>query len=205
MSFLAVLSSCARAHQRGLGVRSDVFDFGPYPDGSTMSVALAGNAGDSARITYIPRGADTGFHRYQGFINQSALTTTEKFTVSANTSAYTILVRPGWSLNISRLAATAALSVGGTVVSADVRPPTILTGSDKCDPPGWKGLSPGIGSTVASSGTCIRCVFCCSYVIRMFFFLVVVVVFFFFTVVVFSSDFPPLMRLRTTSSRQRKK
>ena len=155
-NFLFAFSKFAIAHQPVLDDQTNSIEFGPYADGSTMKVALAGDAGDSVRITYVPRGANMTFHRYQGFINQSALVTTEKFTVAANTSSYTILTRPGWSLNVSRVDAMAALSIRGTVVSSDLRPPTILTGSDNCDPPGWKGLSPGIGSTVASSGTCIR-------------------------------------------------
>eukprot|EP00662_Eupelagonemidae_sp_cell21_P039586 gene39586-6771_t len=100
----------------------DTVEFGPYPDGSTLTVALAGGAGTAARVTVVPKGANASFMRYQGFINATALAPSARFAVEANTSAYAVLARPGWSLNVSRLRPVVSLSVGGAVVSADEAP-----------------------------------------------------------------------------------
>lgn len=70
---------------------------------------------------------------------------------------YTLLARPGWCLNVSHATAVAALSINGTVVSRDQQAPRTVVGA-ACDPPGWKGLAPGIAATVASQGTCLRAV-----------------------------------------------
>ena len=126
-----------------------------YPDGSTLSVSLAGSAGDTARVTVVPKGANSSFRRYQGFLNATALTPAETFTVGANTSTYTVLARPGWSLNVSRVVPTVSLLVQGVVVSAELAGPAKIQGA-ACDPPGWKGLAPGIGVTVAATGSCLR-------------------------------------------------
>ena len=146
----ATAAAAAAGHQS--------LEFGPYPDGSTMTVALAGGAGDAARVTVVPKGANASFLRYQGFMNASALAppAPETFAIGANTSAYVILTRPrGWSLNVSRLRPVVSLSLNGTVVSADAEPPAELAGA-ACDPDGWQPLAPGIAETVASSGTCLR-------------------------------------------------
>ena len=129
-----------------------VADFN-YTDGSTMKITLVGE-GDTARVTYVPKGANVSFQRYQGYINQSALVSTQSFSLTKS-AEYTILARPGWNLNVSHRRATAALSVGGAVVSADLQAPVTAVGA-ACDPPGWKGLAPGIAMTVASSGQCLR-------------------------------------------------
>ncbi len=131
--------------------------FGPYADGSTMNIELAGWSGDTARVTVIPKDADLNFLRYQGYINTTALITNTKFDVQVNDSNYAILARPGWKLNVSKVVPTVSLIIGGVVVSAELGPPTLLSGKE-CDPAGWKGLAPGIGITVASSGTCLRSV-----------------------------------------------
>lgn len=139
-----------------------------YPQHGTMDIALVGDMGDGARVIFTPTGANRSFLRYQGYINQSALSTTESFTVTKET-AHTILSRDGWSLNVSHVAPLVAFTVGGVVVSRDVSPPTRVMGSAACDPPKWKGLPcvndpangkncrSGIGMTVATdSGGCMR-------------------------------------------------
>ena len=139
-----------------------------YPQHGTMDIALVGDNGDAARVVFTPTGANASFLRYQGYINQSALTTTESFTVTKGTS-HTILSRGGWSLNVSHDAPTVALTVGGVVVSRDASPPARAMGGAACDPPNWHGLPcvndpangkncrSGIGMTVATdSGGCLR-------------------------------------------------
>jgi hypothetical protein len=91
---------------------------------------------------------------YQGFLNETALNTAEEFTVTAD-GRCTVLSRGWWSLNVSHAVATAALTVRGVVVSADLSPPVTATAKE-CDPPGWKGTAPGIATTVASRGACLR-------------------------------------------------
>eukprot|EP01050_Picozoa_sp_SAG11_P008928 SAG11_NODE_809_length_7082_cov_6.205785_4_plen_916_part_00 len=137
-----------------------------YADGD-MVVALAGE-GDVARLTYTPKDANASFLRYQGYINHSALSTVERFTVN-KAAAHTILARTGWSLNVSHAAPMAALSVGGVVVSRDLSAPIRGVGAAACDPPKWNGLPcvqdpangrncrSGIGTTVATDrGGCLR-------------------------------------------------
>ena len=138
-----------------------------YAQQGTMEVSLVG-AGDAARVQYIPSGANASFLRYQGYINQSALNTTEEFTVTKKGS-YTILARSGWNLNVSHVAPLISFSVGGVVVSRDLSPPERVLGSAGCDPPKWNGLPcvqdpangrhcrSGIGMTVATdNGGCLR-------------------------------------------------
>jgi hypothetical protein len=91
---------------------------------------------------------------YQGFLNETALNTAEEFTVTT-AGRCTVLARGWWSLNVSHAVATAALTVRGVVVSADLSPPVTATAKE-CDPPGWKGTAPGIATTVASRGACLR-------------------------------------------------
>ncbi len=139
-----------------------------YPQHGTMDISLVGDMGDGARVIFTPTGANRSFLRYQGYINQSALSTTESFTVTKGI-AHTMLSRGGWSLNVSHAAPLVALAVGGVVVSRDVSPPTRVTGSTACDPPKWHGLPcvndpangkncrSGIGMTVATDrGGCMR-------------------------------------------------
>ena len=139
-----------------------------YPHHGTMDIALVGNRGDAARVVFTPTGANASFLRYQGYINQSALTTTEKFAVTKGNS-HTLLARDGWSLNVSHDTPMVALTVGGVVVSRDISPPTRVMGGAACDPPDWHGLPcvndpangkncrSGIGMTVATdSGGCLR-------------------------------------------------
>ena len=138
-----------------------------YADGAVMIVALAGE-GDVARVTMTPHGANASFVRYQGYINQSALSTTQRFTVT-KAAEYTVMARAGWSLNVSHAAPTVALSVGDAVVSRDLSAPVRAVGPAACDPPKWTGLPcvsdpangrncrSGIGTTVATdNGGCLR-------------------------------------------------
>lgn len=138
-----------------LAVVAPAIELGPYPDGSMLTVSLAGHAGDAARVTVVPAGANASFQRYQGFINDSALTPTARFRVVADSADYTVLSRPGWSLNVSKARPVVSLVVGGAEVSRDLTPPTLVRGA-ACDPPGWKPVVPGIAKTVAPKGTCLR-------------------------------------------------
>ena len=132
-----------------------------YSDGR-LDVSLVGEAGEAARVTYVPKGANESFLRYQGFVNASALASHGAAFTVEKSGAYTLLSRPGWSLNVSHSVAVAALSVQGVVVSADVAPPRRVMGS-ACDPPGWPGLAPNLpaGQTIAGTvaqdrGGCLR-------------------------------------------------
>jgi hypothetical protein len=109
-----------------------------YPQLGAMTVSLCGE-GDAARVVFTPTGANASFLRYQGYINQSALRTTQSFTVT-KAAEHTILAREGWSLNVSHAAPLLALSVGGAVVSRDLTPPARAVGAAACDPPKWRGL-----------------------------------------------------------------
>eukprot|EP01051_Picozoa_sp_SAG22_P005310 SAG22_NODE_311_length_12629_cov_20.911891_5_plen_1434_part_00 len=162
----AALSAAAAATALHISASATAAVNFSYPLGD-MTVSLCGE-GDAARIVYVPHGANASFLRYQGYINQSALTTALGFTVAKGT-AHTVLARDGWSLNVSHAAPTVALSVGGVVVSRDMSPPVRAVGAAACDPPKWNGLPcvndpangkncrSGIGTTVATdNGGCLR-------------------------------------------------
>ena len=163
---LAAAAAESAAHAVGAAAAAAAAAVSFSYDHGDMVVALAGE-GDTARVTYTPKVANASFLRYQGYINQSALSTAEQFTVT-KAAAHTILARPGWSLNVSHAAPMAALSVGGVVVSRDLSAPTRGVGAAACDPPKWNGLPcvqdpangkncrSGIGMTVATdSGGCL--------------------------------------------------
>ena len=75
--------------------------------GGTMDISLVGE-GDAARVTFVPTGANASFLRYQGYINQTALSTAQSFTVT-KAADHTILSRSGWSLNVSHVKPLVAL------------------------------------------------------------------------------------------------
>jgi len=76
-ALIAMLLTYVAGSAPGAGAGAGAPAVFSYPDGSTMGVRLVGAAGDSARITFTPAGANASFLRYQGFINESALATTQ--------------------------------------------------------------------------------------------------------------------------------
>jgi hypothetical protein len=59
-----------------------------YKDGE-LRVVLVGEEAAAVRITYIPKGADEDFLRYQGYVNASGLDTDASFIVTEH-SGHTV-------------------------------------------------------------------------------------------------------------------
>ena len=168
-AFVCLVTSTSTVRPTGNAAASSNAYQKSYPDGTSISVQLVGNAQNpdvvKISLSLKPKTEEgaKGEHRYQGWLPHAvpAPASAGGFAVTVHSDTIELKTTKGWlALTLDTTAAVvSSFAFNGTVLSKEVRPAERHAGAAECLPPGWKPLEKGQAASLSAplpGGGCIR-------------------------------------------------